>query len=363
MTSHDPAPDVATSASLWIGTYAGGGGDGLYPVGRDADGWTVGGPDPAARNASFGAYSPRFDLHYLVDEHADAIGAFRWTGAQWDCLARVPAGGAAPCHIALDRSQSCIAVANYASGSVALYRLDPTSGLPIGAPVVHEASGSGPNPERQQSPHAHWVGFSLDNRWLYATDLGADVVRAFVFDAGQGTLGAPTTAFVAPPGSGPRHLLLHPQHPRSAYLACELTNALIVMDVEGPVLRARGTVSTLPADATGPSIVAHLAANVAGDRLYVSNRGDDSIAVFGLDADGDPVLLQHVATGGASPRFFHLVEAERMIVVAHERDHRVTQLAILPDGRLALTGTGVTVPGAAYVLDAHPRARVETSEM
>ena len=275
----------------------------------------------------------------------------------------MPAGGAAPCHIALDRSQSCIAVANYASGSVALYRLDPTSGLPIGAPVVHEASGSGPNPERQQSPHAHWVGFSLDNRWLYATDLGADVVRAFVFDAGQGTLGAPTTAFVAPPGSGPRHLLLHPQHPRSAYLACELTSALIVMDVEGPVLQARRTVSTLPADATGPSIVAHLAANVAGDRLYVSNRGDDSIAVFGLDADGDPVLLQHVATGGASPRFFHLVEAERMIVVAHERDHRVTQLAILPDGTLALTGTGVTVPGAAYILDAHPRARVETSEM
>ena len=250
-----------------------------------------------------------------------------------------------------------------ASGSVALYRLDPTSGLPIATPVIHEASGSGPDPERQQSPHAHWVGFSLDNRWLYTTDLGADVVRAFAFDAGPGTLDSPTTAFVAPPGSGPRHLVFHPQHPRSAYLACELSNRLIVLDVEGAAFRARKTVSTLPTDATGRSIVAHIAVNAAGDRLYVSNRGDDSIAVFALEADDDPALLQHVSSGGASPRYFHLVEDERTMIVAHERDHRVTRLAILPDGTLAPTGTGVTVSGAAYIFDARPRARVETSEV
>ncbi|KQN32177.1 hypothetical protein ASF00_00390 [Sphingomonas sp. Leaf34] len=359
MTTDDPASRTPPpAASLWIGTYAGGGGEGLYPLRRGDDRWHAGAPDPAACNASFDTYSPRFDLHYIVDEHADTIGVFRSMGTQWDCLARVSAGGAAPCHIALDRRQSCIAVANYADGSVALYRLDPTSGLPIGAPIIYTARGSGPNPERQQSPHAHWVGFSLDNRWLYATDLGADLVRAFAFDADRGTLGAPSTALVAPPGSGPRHLLVHPRQPGSAYLACELSNTLIALDVDGAVVRPRKTVSTLPAAATGDSIVAHIAANAAGDRLYVSNRGDNSIAVFALAAGGDPVLLQHAPSGGASPRFFRLVENERRVVVAHERDHRVTELAILEDGTLAPTGTGITVPGAAYVLEAFSSAQI-----
>lgn len=356
MTIEDPAPQIATpAASLWIGTYVGGGGEGLYPLQRDAAGWTAGRPDPAARNASFGAYAPRFDLHYLVDEHADAIGAFRRRGAQWDCLAQVAAGGAAPCHIALDRGESWIAVANYASGSVALYRLDPASGLPIGAPIVHEATGSGPNRERQQSPHAHWVGFAPDNRSLYATDLGADVIRAFAFDEHRGTLGSPTTAFVAPPGSGPRHMLFHPKHPRSAYLACELSSELVVLDVNDVGLEQRSALSTLPAGSTDGSIVAHIAANLAGDRLYVSNRGDDSIAVFALDAHGDPVLLQHVASGGASPRFFQLIEHEHLVIVAHERDHRVTQLAILPDGTLEPADAGVMIPGAAYIIAAQPK--------
>ncbi len=360
MTIRNPVPHIAKpAASLWVGTYAGGGGEGLCPLVRDADGWAVGVPEPGINNASFGTYAARFDLHYIVDERSDAIGVWRWSGAQWDCLARVPAGGGAPCHVALDRTQSCLAIANYMSGSVAFFRLDPASGLPTGAPVVHDATGSGPNAERQQSPHAHWVGFALDNDWLYATDLGADVVRAFAFEAETGVLDAPITAFVAPPGSGPRHLLLHPRHPRTAYLACELTNLLIVLDVEGPALQARTTLSTLSDTATGDSIVAHIAANAAGDRLYVSNRGDDSIAVFALDVAGDAVLLQHVASGGASPRFFRLVEDERMMVVAHERDHRVTRLAIRPDGTLAPSGSGVSVPGAAYILDAHPRTRVD----
>jgi 6-phosphogluconolactonase (cycloisomerase 2 family) len=351
MTNLDPAP-------IWIGTYDGGGGEGVYPLDRTTpERWTIGEPYRDAPNASFGTYSPRFDLHYLVDERAEgAIGVYRRDSVGWVQLAQVAAGGAAPCHIALDRTETNIAVANYASGSIALHRLDPTTGLPVAAPVLHTNTGHGPNTDRQQSPHAHWVGFSLDNRWLYATDLGTDAVLAFAFDADRGTLGAPMIACAAPPGSGPRHLLIHPRRPRSAYLACELTNTLVALEVDGATLRHRTTISTLPADWHGESIVAHIAVDAAGDRLYISNRGHDSIAVFTLDAKGDPTLLQHVASGGASPRFFLLLEDERQMIVAHERDHRVTALAIMPDGALAPTGIAVHVPGAAFAFAAGPHS-------
>ncbi len=350
MTNTDtPRPATPRPTPVWIGTYAGGGGDGFYPLHRVAKDWTLGVPYIGAPNGSFATYSARFDLHYIVDERDDGVlGAHRFEGSEWRCLTRVSTGGAAPCHVALDRTQSCVAVANYASGSVALFRLDHATGLPIAPPTVATNTGSGPDTERQQSPHAHWVGFSLDNGWLYATDLGTDEVRAFAFDAETGVLGTSTSAFVAPPGSGPRHLLIHPRHPHTAYLACELTNRLIVLDVDGGTLRSRASLSTLPAGWEGHSIVAHIAADAAGDRLYVSNRGHDSIAVFALDGDGNPTLLQHAPSGGASPRVVLLLEDEQRVIAVHERDHRVTALAILPDGRLAPTDQAITVPGAAF---------------
>lgn len=346
MTSTDTRPEAEIAPSLWIGTYSGGGGAGVYPLSQTGK---LGAPYTDARNASFGTYSSRFDCHYLVDEQDDgALGVHRRTASGWVRLAHVPVDGAAPCHIALDHTQSCVALANYASGSVSLFKLDPTTGLPIGQPEVRANTGSGPNAERQQSPHAHWVGFGLDNRFLYATDLGTDEVLAFAFDAEKGTLGEPHIAVKTTPGAGPRHLLFHEQHPRSAYLACELDSTLLTLDVEDNDLKSRASVSTLPAGWPGANIVAHIAANAAGDRLYVSNRGHDSIAVFALNEHGDPTLLQHVASGGVSPRFFIMVEKDRKLIVVHERDQRVTILDILPDGTLAPTETAAHVPGAAF---------------
>ncbi|BCA62071.1 hypothetical protein HMP09_1305 [Sphingomonas sp. HMP9] len=346
MTSTDTLSDPETTRSLWIGTYAGGDGAGVHPLSMDR---RLGAPYPDALNASFGTYSSRFDLHYLVDEQDEgALGVHRRTASDWVRLAHVPVDGGAPCHVAMDRTQSCVATANYTSGSVSLFRLDPASGLPIGRPAVHANSGSGPNAERQQSPHAHWVGFGLDNRFLYVADLGTDEVLAFAVDVERGTIGTSRTAFRAAPGSGPRHLLFHARHPQSAYLACELDSTLAALDVQGSDLKFRTSVSTLPVGWRGANIVAHIDANSAGDRLYVSNRGHDSIAVFALNDGGDPTLLQHVASGGASPRAFMLLEEERRMIVVHERDQRVTMLDILPDGTLAPTDFAVHVPGAAY---------------
>ena len=76
MTFREVRPEPSsTSASisgqLWIGTYAGGGSAGLYPLSIEADRMVVGAADAGAHNASFGVYASRFDTHYLVDEKDD----------------------------------------------------------------------------------------------------------------------------------------------------------------------------------------------------------------------------------------------------------------------------------------------------
>ena len=353
MLEHDLEPGTSVIPSLWIGTYLGEGGSGLYPLTGTTGSLAVGTPYRDATNASFGVYAPRFDLHYLVDEQTvGRLGVHRRTGSNWNRLGSVATEGYAPCHVAIDATQSCIAVANYGNGGIAVYRLDQDSGMPITPPAVHVNTGNGPDPDRQASPHAHWVGFGPDNRTLYATDLGTDAVLAFAFDARDGTIGSAQTAYRAAPGSGPRHMLFHDSHPGLAYLVCELDSTLAVLEVgDRPVeLHERAKLSTLPAGWSGHSIVAHLGANVAGDRLYVSNRGHDSMAVFALDTRGDATPVQHIASGGASPRFFMMVENEARMIVVHERDHRVAVLDILADGTLESTANAITVPGAAFAL-------------
>lgn len=357
MTAVDKAPAVLAASKpcpplrIGIGTYDGGGGAGIVALCRDADAtWRLGEPYRGAPNASFSVYSARHALHYIVDE-ADPgrLGVHRHADQGWERLASIVVEGGAPCHIALDPAETLLAVANYASGSVTLLRLDPQTGLPSGDVQVRANHGSGPNPARQEAPHAHWVGFSPDGRWLYQTDLGTDEILAFPIDR-TGTLHAAQRAYAAPPGSGPRHLLLHPVLEHRAYLIGELDNSLSVLDRSDARFTRVSSVSTLPSGWQGETIVAHIAINNAGDRLYVSNRGHDSIAVFALDERGVPTLLQHAATGGASPRHFLLIERARLVVVAHEKAQTVTTLTIDDHGCLAPTGFSVAIPGAAYVL-------------
>jgi 6-phosphogluconolactonase len=341
----------APPVSLHVGTYADAGGEGLYPLGGIDGEWRLGEPYPGAANVSFGVHSGRFGLHYLVDEQAEgAIGVFRETLEGWEQLARVSTHGAAPCYLALDNGESWLIAANYESGSIALFRLDTRSGIPVEPPTVQTGRGSGPVPERQEGPHAHCVRFAPDQNWLYHVDLGADEIVTYPFNQFRG-LGEARTGFEAPPGSGPRHLLFHPDRPL-ALLVSELASTLTLLQVANGGLAAKQTLSTLPDGFEGESLGGHLALNQAGDRAYVSNRGHDSIAVFAVD-DGGLVLLQHVPSGGASPRFFLLLEAQRLLVLANEGGGNLTFFDVLADGKLAPRGEEISVPGPAFLFAGH----------
>ena len=140
--------------------------------------------------------------------------------------------------------------------------------------------------------------------------------------AGPVRLGERTVAFAALPGSGPRHLVFHPAQPLAA-LVCELASTLTLFDVGDGALTARQTVSTLPRDFAGDSLGGHLAFSAAGERVYVTNRGHDSIAAFALDS-GEFHRLGHTPAGGKSPRFFLLLEDARTMLVANEEGNSVT---------------------------------------
>jgi 6-phosphogluconolactonase len=332
---------------LWVGSYAENGGRGLYPLYRTlSTGWRASDPFESARNASFGVRSERHGLLYLLDEQGGTLGIYRHENG-WTEIARLSTEGAEPCYVTLDAAETRLAVANYASGNIALYSLDAATGVPLGNPVVRWATGSGPNPERQKGPHAHCVRFSPDSRQLYHVDLGIDQILAYALEE---SLGEARLAYGAPSGSGPRHLVFHPARAR-AFLISELESTVTVLETADTSFRAVGHVSTLPPDFRGESLGGHIGMNASGDRLYVTNRGHDSIATFAVEGDRLS-LLEHVPSGGASPRFFLLLETEKRMLVANEEGGNVTAFGIRSDGTLEPEGVCATVPGAVFLFGA-----------
>lgn len=335
--------------ALLAGGYARAGAGGLYPLGYDPAGGrlSAGVPDPALANVSAGLRVPGGDRWYFVDEAAGRIAAAERAPAGWTVRASVPSGGAAPCHLALDPDGSLLAVANYRSGTVALFRLDRAGGLPVEPPHVHRNIGRGLDPDRQAGPHAHWVGFHGGR--LYAADLGCDRIFAFPVDAARAMLGGPAVAYAALPGTGPRQIAFHPTRPL-AFLVSELASTLTVLRIDGDGrMAARQILSTLPAEAGPGSLGGAIAISRTGDRLFTTNRGHDSVAAFAVAGDGTVSPIGHCPSGGRSPRFLLLLEDEGRLLVAHETSGGVTALALDGDGRLHPTPARADVPGAAFL--------------
>jgi 6-phosphogluconolactonase len=145
-------------------------------------------------------------------------------------------------------------------------------------------------------------------------------------------------------------MVRHPTLPR-AYLVSELANTLTVLTVRGGGLfEAAQILTTLPSGFSGHSQAAHIAIDAAGRRLYLSNRGANTLVVFALDAGGHPSLLQHIACGGNWPRFFLLLERERRLLVANERSGEVAIFQLLGDGRLRDSGGRIRAPGTVFLM-------------
>ena len=340
---------------IFVGTYAESGGPGLQRLSFHATrGWACEDAFPGARNASFGAYSTRHDLHYLVDEHrTGTVGVFQETTDGWREVGRMATGGADPCYVVLDADEGRLAVANYGSGSIAVFRLDPAIGLPCDDPDVRANTGCGPVEDRQEGPHAHCVRFGPDGQWLFHVDLGTDEILAYPLDPTAARLGERHRAYAAPAGSGPRHLVFHPTLPL-AILASELASTLTLLRVEDGSLTAIHAVSTLPDSFDGTSIAGHLSLDRSGERIYVTNRGHDSVAVFDWSDGHTPHLLQHVPSGGASPRAFVLLEEERLLVLANEEGNTVTMFDVRDDGTLAPHHQAIDVRTPVFIFAGSP---------
>jgi 6-phosphogluconolactonase len=305
---------------------------------------------PRATVASFGA-SPSYlvvnramtNLYALDEARPGRVGAYAIDPASGALtfLNAVPSGGDGPAHLALDRTDRYVLVANYGDGSVSVL---PTSEGGRLSPAVQTL---------EVGAQAHMIVADPANRHVFVPCKGADYIAQFVFDSASGRLtpnAVPRVATAA--GAGPRHLAFHPNG-RFAYLINELDNTVTAYALDGPTgtLAPLDTQSTLPDGFTGKDTAAEIWVHPSGDWLFGSNRGDDSIVIFALDpSTGAMTRKGHTKTGGTAPRAFALDPSGNFVYVANQDSGSLVPFRFDPTrGTLTPAASPLLVPSVSFV--------------
>ncbi len=217
--------------------------------------------------------------------------------------------GVVACHLSvLNEAAYC---ANYISGSV--------KKIP-GKLVCHK--GNGPHPTRQDSAHAHFS--YVYNNEVFVCDLGIDTIMVYDLDLNL------KYSLKTPDGSGARHLAFSDSG-EMMYCINELSSTVSVFKKQGDKYEYLKDYPALPSDFTEKNTAA--AIRIKDNRLYVSNRGHNSIAVFNIM--GETLSApKFYPCGGDFPRDINILGD--YIFCTNQFGNTVTSLKIEED-KLSLT--------------------------
>lgn len=320
----------AETRPVYIGTNA----DGIYLAEFDTVKGTLTKPALAGKyeKAGFLALHPKKPILYTIG-FGNRVGAF---GIDKDYTLKfindADSGGAGPCHVAVNSSGSTLAVANYGGGSLATLRLDADG--KIGKMVsFFKIEGSGSNPARQNAAHTHGVYFNQANNLLFAPDLGTDETLIYRLNPETSEIAShDPKSFIAPPGSGPRHMDFSPDE-KHAYVINELTNTVSVagFNPKSGSFTEIQTIPTLPEDFKEPNTTAEIEVHPNGNFVYGSNRGHNSIVVFKRDpTTGKLTFIQHAPCGGQIPRHFAIDPSGNWLLCGHQNSNTLSVLSLNP---------------------------------
>ena len=347
-------------------------------------------PDP--KDAGYLVYVAQSRMLYAVDErktdgrgsvHPPAsVQAFRVTanGALTWCNTQ-RAFGPRPCYLSHAGAQNVILSANhgdfqhiervvrtadngwdveyvYDDSTLTMYRLEADGRLGEVADIhVFEGHGKDPNgsPQNgghaQASAHVHCAIVAPDERYVVACDKGTD--RIYVFRLGAGLEIA--HVYQMPEEMAPRHAAFCAKTGR-LFVSCELSSEIVSFDFESMT----GTLTLLDRQLTvdqayvGLNEPAEIRVHPNGRFAYVNNRGEDSLAWFGIGEDGKLARRGHVVLAksihpGLAARSFVFSPAGDFMLFADRPAHKVRAYAVNEDSGEVNQVAEFSVPDPAFI--------------
>lgn len=243
-----------------------------------------------------------------------------------------PTQGADPCHVTVDKDQRNLFVANYTSGSLAVFPLNKDGSI---APLVQhiQDSGTGPVTDRQEGPHVHNSVLSPNEKYLLYTDLGTDKVNIMRYKASK----IPPLTPADPPyisvagGNGPRHLTFS-NDGKYVYLVQEIGGFINVYDYDNGKLKQVQSLDMKTPEMKGNIGSAAIHLSPDGRFLYASNRGNaNDIVEYSVDPDnGQLTYVSRTPSIGKGPRDFIIDPSGRYLIIANQVGNNIVVYKLDP---------------------------------
>lgn len=339
----------------YIGTYTRGDSKGIYSFILDAETSRILDVKEAAQldNPTYLAISQDNQYLYSVIKKGELGGVAAYLihtpSKNIEMLNAQLSEGAPPCHVSIDQTNRTVVTANYHKGTIESYMVNEQDGTINSATSIMEHKGTGLNKERQEKPHAHYAGFTADNKYVVAIDLGID--KLITYEEKNAAL-TKVNSLSVNPGSGPRHLVFHPSG-KYAYIMTELSSEVIVLayhNADGSFKELQ-YISTVPTefDENNQGSAIHISSD--GRFVYAANRGHNSIAVFRVNQNsGELTFVESTYTEGDWPRDFALDPTDKFLIVANEKSNNIVLFARdKSTGKLRLLQSDIEVPDPVCV--------------
>jgi 6-phosphogluconolactonase len=358
--------EQAKKIDVWIGTSARKPSKGIYHCLLETGTGKLSEPKLAAEMSGPGFLALHPDQHHLYAvgklHGVPSVVAYRIVNDGKESALQLdnalPIGDGTAAHVAVDPTGQMVLTAQYGGGSVAAFSLKPDGSLNSATDLIKHEGGSRAVPGRQDASHAHWVGFSPDNRFAFVPDLGLDKVVIYKIDPQNAKLTLHGYGEV-PAGGGPRHMKFHPNG-RIIYVLNELALSVTVFDYDSDkgTMIARQTIPTIAPELLQKELfksASEIRVHPSGKFVYSANRGHDTITVFRVDqASGELSVIEVEPVRGATPRNFNLDPSGRWLLAAGQDSHTLASFAVNTDtGELTYNRSNVTAPSAICVLFQH----------
>jgi len=350
---------------LYVGTYSVRASKGIYVFAFDPQTGTVQLQQTIdnGKSPSFLALHPTGHYLYAVHEeddlgpdHSGSVSAYTIdprTGLL-TFLNQQLTHGQAPCHISLDRCGNLAFVSNYGSGSLTVLPILENGSLGEACQLIKH-TGQSVDSERQDAPHIHSAVVSGDNRLVYVADLGTDRLYVYQIDEQQGKLRpSPETPYLpVSAGSGPRMTTVRPQD-EWLYSIKEMSStvARFRRDLQSDYIElVEDDVPFLAETYSGKRSGGYIHLDDRGQYLYVTNRGNNTLAIFSLGDDGTLTPCGLHYTGGDEPRHFLTDEPSQHVLIGHQQSDTITIFKLdASRGELRATGDQISVPSPVCLL-------------
>jgi 6-phosphogluconolactonase len=257
-------------------------------------------------------------------------------------LNQVDSQGAGPVYLSPTPNGRHLLVANYVSGTVAVFPIQSDGKLGNASSVQQQQGPAGAGkPEAavegsfaisdHNGPHAHMIASDPGGKYVFSTDLGLDRIYQWRFDdaSGQLTPNDPPWITASSAGAGPRHFVFHPNG-KTLLLVNEEASTLTSyrFDNQKGTLKQQHVVSSLPVDYKGTNFAAGLVLSEDGKHLYVANRLHNSIGQFSVGPDGELHSVAEIWTRGDYPRSLTLSPDGHYLYAMNQRSDNVTRFSV-----------------------------------